>query len=126
MAKSKTQKPLDEIGYFFFCLFSLMTREGCFDEEKYKCKTLLIPLSKRVFVQDRSKLIYRTSSIGGVCNINNEMYLYVALFNNNVCGVAELDELLHGLLVHVPDGDLGGARLRQLAREHRAEVRAAC
>lgn len=54
------------------------------------------------------------------------MYLYVALLDDDVCGVAELDELLHGLLVHVPDGDLGGARLRQLAREHRAEVRAAC
>jgi hypothetical protein len=53
-------------------------------------------------------------------------YLDVALFDDDMRGVAELDELLHGLLVHVADRHLGGARLRQLAREHRAEVRAAC
>lgn len=39
--------------------------------------------------------------------------------------VAEFNKLFHSVLVHVPDGDLGGARLGQLAREHGAEVRAA-
>lgn len=52
--------------------------------------------------------------------------LHVALLHHDVGSVAELNQLLHGLLVHVADGDLCGARLRQLARKHRAEVRAAC
>lgn len=54
------------------------------------------------------------------------VYLHIALLDDNVRGVTELDELLHGLLVYIPYGDLGGAGLGQLAREHGTEVRAAC
>ena len=49
--------------------------------------------------------------------------LHVGLLHHDVRVVTEVDERLHGGLLHIADRDFGLARLRHLASEHGTKVR---